>query len=219
MKPNHLIIPALDYGRKNAAGERADDQAEFKDLMDALTKRDTEIKTFAEKASAEIKEHGKILGDTKSALEKIAREGSELQSRLMDVEQKLARRGGFTNDNAGPSLGVRFTESDEVKAVTSLTSATTGTGGVGDAIRPDRRPGIIAPPERPMTIRDLLMPGRTGSNAIEYVKETGFQNMAAPVAEGALKPQSDLAFDLVTTTVKTLAHWALASKQMLSDVP
>src|SRR5215207_3801212 len=117
MKPNHLIIPALDYGRKNAAGERADDQAEFKDLMDALTKRDTEIKTFAEKASAEIKEHGKILGDTKSALEKIAREGSELQSRLMDVEQKLARRGGFANDNAGPTIGARFTDSEEFKAL------------------------------------------------------------------------------------------------------
>lgn len=63
------------------------------------------------------------------------------------------------------------------------------------------------------------MPGRTDSNAIEYVKESGFQNSAAPVAETALKPQSDLSFTLVTTAVRTLAHWFLASKQVLSDIP
>jgi HK97 family phage major capsid protein len=106
-----------------------------------------------------------------------------------------------------------------LKAVTRITSATTGTGGVGDAIRPDRISGVQAPLMRQMTIRNLLLQGRTASNAIEYVKETGFQNMAAMVAEGAAKPQSDLMFDLVTTTVKTLAHWVRASKQVLADIP
>ena len=106
-----------------------------------------------------------------------------------------------------------------VKAVTTITSATTGTGAAGSLIRPDRRPEIIAPAQRLLTIRNLLLPGRTASNVVEYVKETGYQNMAAPVAEGALKPQSDIKFDLVQTTVKTLAHWILASKQVLADVP
>jgi HK97 family phage major capsid protein len=106
-----------------------------------------------------------------------------------------------------------------LKAVTRITSATTGTGGVGDAIRPDRISGVQAPLMRQMTIRNLLLQGRTASNTIEYVKETGFQNMAAMVAEGAAKPQSDLMFDLVTTTVKTLAHWVRASKQVLADIP
>ncbi|HGN1556271.1 TPA: phage major capsid protein, partial [Pseudomonas aeruginosa] len=106
-----------------------------------------------------------------------------------------------------------------VKAVTNITSATTGTGGVGVAIQPDRVPGIIAGPDRPFTIRDLIMPGRTGSNAIEFVQESGFQNMAAPVAETLSKPQSDLSFELKTTTVKTIAHWFRASKQVLADIP
>jgi len=93
---------------------------------------------IAEKASAEIRDHGKILSDTKSALEKIAREGGELQTRLMDVEQKLARRGAPAAPQGGPSVGEKFTGTDEfkalqargkgsarlsVKAVTSLTSA------------------------------------------------------------------------------------------------
>lgn len=221
-----------EYGRKDA-GDRADAQAEFKTLLTDLAKRDAEIKTFAEKAAAEIKDHGKAHADTKAALDLLVKTGTELQARLMEVEQKLGRRGGG-DEQSEKSTGHRFVETDEfkalqargkgsarlsVKAITSVTSATTGTGGVGDAIRPTRMPGIITQPERVMTIRNLLMPGRTDSNAVEFVKETGFQNSAAPVAEGALKPQSDLAFDLTTVPVRTLAHWFLASRQVLADIP
>ena len=233
---DHKLTAAhREYGRKNA-GERADDQAELKDVMAALTKRDGEIKAFAEKATAEIKATGQMATETKNALEGLVRDGTALQERMMAVEQKLARRGGGVEHRSEKSIGEQLTESDDfkaiaenggrpgkkarlaTKAVTTITSATTGTGGVGDAIRPDRLPGIIQPAQRQMTVRDLFLPGRTTSNAIEYVKETGFQNMAAAVAEGALKPQSDLAFDLLTTNVRTLAHWFLASRQVLSDV-
>lgn len=230
---DHKLTAAhREYGRKDA-GEAADDQAELKAVMAALTKRDGEIKSFAEKAAAEIKDHGKILTDTKGALELLVKDGTELQSRMMAVEQKLARRTGG-GDAQEKSTGALFTDTDDfkalkargggtarmgVKAVTSITSVTTGTGGVGDGIRPNRLPFIVTPAMRTFTIRDLLMPGRTDSNAIEYVKETGFQNMAAPVAELAQKPQSDLAFDLVTTPVRTLAHWFHASKQVLDDIP
>ena len=195
-----------EYGRKNA-GEAADTGAEFKDVMAALAKRDGEIKAFAEKANAEIKATGQVAAETKTALDSLVRDGTALQSRLMEVEQKLARRGGGNGEPAVKSNGVLFTESEDfkamkargvgtasfaVKAVTSVTSVTTGTGGVGDAIVPQRLPYIVAPGQRTFTIRDLLMPGRTSSNAIEYVRESGFQNSAAPVAELALKPQSDL---------------------------
>jgi HK97 family phage major capsid protein len=43
-------------------------------------------------------------------------------------------------------------------------------------------------------------------------------NNAAPVAEGAAKPSSDMKLDLVTTSAKVIAHWMKASKQVLSDV-
>ena len=212
---------------------RADDQLEMKSVMAALGKRDDEIKAFAEKANSEIKAHGKILDDTKIILDGLTKSGLDLVDRLKEVEQKLARRGS-ANDDEFKSVGAQFSDTAgfkgladagrgtarmRLKAVTNITSATTGTGGVGDAIQPQRLPGIISAPDRPFTIRDLIMPGRTGSNAIEYVKETGFQNMAAPVAEGGPKPQSDLSFDLVTTTVKTIAHWFRASKQVLADIP
>lgn len=219
--------------QRKEAGDRADNQLELKSIIDALAKRDNEIKSFVEKANAEFESHGKILGDTKGALELLTKEGTELQARLAEVEQKLARRGDGGGE-AVKSYGEQLTDSDDfkalqqrgrgtarlgVKAVTNITSATSGTGGVGVAIEATRVPGIVNGPDRPFTIRDLIMPGRTSSNAIEFVQESGFQNSAGPVAEGAQKPQSDLSFELVTTTVKTIAHWFRASKQVLADIP
>ena len=230
---NYLSNEARSEHRQFQRKERANDQLELKDVMDALQKRDQDIKTFAEKAGEEIKSHGKILDDTKTILDGLVKSGLDLQDRLNDVEQKLTRRSA-ANDEGVKSIGEQFTDGDDfkglaekgrgvarmrLKAVTSITSATTGTGGVGVAIEPTRVPGIIQGPDRPFTIRDLIMPGRTNSNAIEYVRESGFQNMAAPVGETLAKPQSDLSFELITTTVKTIAHWFRASKQVLADIP
>ncbi|MFZ3117473.1 MAG: phage major capsid protein [Variovorax sp.] len=219
---------------RKESGDRADDQIAMKGLMDALAKRDDEIKSFVEKANKEIAETGKIANDTKSAIDMLTKGSEGLLARVAELEQKLARRGGDEGNEGAKSFGEQLTDSDDfrslttrgrgtarlsVKAVTNITSLTTGTGGVGAGIQPARLPGVQAGPDRPFTIRDLIMPGRTSSNAIEYVRESGFQNMAAPVAEGAAKPQSDLSFDLVTTTVKTIAHWFRASKQVLADIP
>jgi HK97 family phage major capsid protein len=103
--------------------------------------------------------------------------------------------------------------------ISSLT--TDANGSAGDLIVPDRIPGVIAPGQRRLTVRDLLTPGRTASNAVQYVKETGFTNAAATVSEtaGATKPQTDIKFDVVTSSVTTIAHWVLATRQILDDVP
>ena len=82
-----------------------------------------------------------------------------------------------------------------------------------------RIPGMIVPPQRAMTIRDLITAGTMDGNALEYVRETGFTNNAGMVAEGAKKPESALTFDSVTTSPKVIAHWIKASRQVLDDMP
>lgn len=232
---NVMSNAARSEQRQMQRKERSDDQVQLKAVNDLLDQRDQEIKAFAEKASQEIKEHGTILADTKTILDGLVKDGLGLQDRLQDIEQKMARRFAANDPIDQKSAGEELAESDDFqalqtrgrgiarigrKAVTNITSSTTGTGGVGAGIQATRVPGIVAGPDREFTIRDLIMPGRTASNAIEYVRETGFQNMAAPQAgEGAAKAQSDLSFGLVTTTVKTIAHWFRASKQVLSDIP
>jgi HK97 family phage major capsid protein len=212
---------------------------EFQELLAKLGVRDEELKQLVAKANEEAKAAGTVASETKSAIEKMVEGNAAIHARLLEIEQKQARRAGGDFDLVR-TAGESFTEGEAFKklandrrgtarmtfksitmnaAVANITSSPTGTGGVGTAIFPDRQVGIITPPNRRMTIRALLMPGRTGSNMIEYVQETGFQNMAAPVAETALKPQSDLSLDLVSTPVRTIAHWFKASNQVLADIP
>jgi HK97 family phage major capsid protein len=232
---NAMSNQARAENRQMQRKEHSDDKVQLKAVTELLDQRDQEIKAFAEKANKEIKEHGTILTDTKTVLDGLVKDGLGLQDRLQDIEQKLARRFASNDPTDAKSVGEELSDSDDFKAlqargrgiarigrkaVTNITSATTGTGGVGVGIQPTRVPGIVADPERQFVIRDLIMPGRTGSNAVEFVQESGFQNMAAIQAtEGAAKAQSDISFALKTTNVVTIAHWFRASKQVLSDIP
>src|SRR5690606_16258457 len=100
-----------------------------------------------------------------------------------------------------------------VKAITS------DAGSAGGLVVEDRRGGVIELPRRRLTIRGLLAQGRTSSNAITFVQETGFTNNADVVTEGSLKPESSIELEEVTTNVRTIAHWMKASKQILADAP
>lgn len=213
--------------------------SDFNELMAKLSARDDELKALVSKANEEAKSAGKVAADTKAAIESMVTSNAELHARLLEMEQKQARRLDLDASTA-KSMGEAFASSDQFKklaadrrgtavvgfkslqlgaAVTNITSSPAGTGGVGEAIAPDRRPGIITPPERKLTVRSLLMPGRTSSNIVQFVQETGFQNMAAAQAEGQMKAQSDLSMELVDTPVRTIAHWFKASNQVLSDIP
>ena len=166
---------------------------------------------------------------------------NEAKARLDEMEQKMARGGG-SDEQRQKSLSEQFVESEGFKAFgengfgrngrasqsfeaslyrekATLTSAVTDSAGsVGDAINQTRLPNIMPLAQRRMTVRDLLSQGRMDGNTLEYVKETGFTNNAAPVAEGAAKPESDIKFDLVSTSAKVIAHWTKASRQVLSDI-
>ncbi|HEY9445752.1 MAG TPA: phage major capsid protein [Burkholderiales bacterium] len=218
-------------------GRKDDELGSFKAALDARLKaRDAELQRLIEKAQGEVDAGGKMSLELKEEIEKHVKTSAELQERLTGLEQELAafKAAGTHQAQAAKSAGARFVEDEgfkalvakgrgsalmRLKSVANITSLTTGTGGVGAGIVPDRLPGILMPALRQFTIRDLILPGRTSSNLIQYVQESGFQNMTAPVAEGASKPQSDLSFELLDSSVKTLAHWVRASNQILADIP
>lgn len=222
------------YGRKEEDLDPATLVKEFRGLKTSLKEQHDEVRTWTEKASESIKATGKIADEVKEGLKAASEKGEVLATKFAELEQLVAQLKA--NDNRGgarDSVGKSVVEDEKfqewlktggdksririgVKAITSLTS---GGGAAGDLIVPQRNPGIIRQPDRAMTIRDLLSVGRTTSNSIEFVQETGFTNNAAPVAEGAQKPESSLEFTLQTTPVRTIAHWIQASKQILQDVP
>lgn len=90
--------------------------------------------------------------------------------------------------------------------------------GVGGAlVLPQYLPGIQETPTRRLVVGDLFAPGTTDTNAISYMQETLFTNNAAPVLEGGIKPESQLAFAAVVDAVRKIAHWLPVSEEMLED--
>jgi len=197
----------------------------------AFERRHSEVQDIAEKALA-LAQEGKQLTEAEKVKADEAITGlNEVKGLLNQLEQKLARESAAPS--APSTAGARFVEADEfktfaeqsrprgrvivdVKDISSLT--TDAAGSVGHLIENQQ----VAPqmlPKRRMTVRALLAPGQTNSNMIEYDREKVFTNAAAPVAEGTIKPQSELQFEEATATVRTIAHWMRASVQVLADAP
>lgn len=201
-------------------------KAKFDSALDA-------VKSIADEALGKAKSGEELTNSLKEKADEALLKMNGLTEQMAELEQKMAR-GGKHDDDAQKSAGELFTNDEKVKTFlagdpssgkvdvrmkATLTSLTTdAAGSVGDAIANTRLPGLLPLPQRRLTVRDLLSQGRMDGNTLEYVKETGFANNAAPVAEGAAKPSSDIKLDLVTTSAKVIAHWMKASKQVLSDI-
>lgn len=208
---------------------------DVKEIKASLDKISGDVKAAGEKALAEARAAGKLSEETKAEVDKLLVTQGELQANLQTAQQALAKleANGAGGDVQHESFGQKFVNSDEFKAfagktlprgrvdmtfnaaITTLT--TDADGSAGDLVTATRLPGVIAPPDRRMTVRDLITPGRMDGSVLEYVKETGFTNNADMVAEGARKPESTMKFDLVTTSAKVIAHFVKASRQILSD--
>jgi HK97 family phage major capsid protein len=200
------------------------------------TKHD-QVKAIAEKALAEA-EKGITMSAAQKELADAALTGmNEAKARLDEIEQKMVRRGNDDDQPVHKSAGYQVIENDAVKAFTGskvksgqridvevkaiVSSLTTvANGSAGDLLVP-MRADMVNPVTRRMTVRDLLTPGRTSQPSIQYPVETGFTNSAATVSEtsGPTKPQSEIQFDIRTTSVTTIAHWLLATRQILDDAP
>lgn len=210
-------------------------EKQFQDLVAGFKKATDEVKSFAEKANTEIKNLGDVTGETKSKADKALFEMGDLATRLKDIEQKMSRRSEDHRPLQTKSLGQAVVDDEQYKSfsvgggsrgqkmtveVKAITSATTsGVSSTTSLVPAMRLPGVVEIPLRPTSIRALLIPGRTDSGSIDYVKESRFINNAAFVAEGALKPESDWATEIVNLPVRTIAHFIMASRQILADAP
>lgn len=202
----------------------------------ALKVHHEEVVTLIRKTQEDIEKHGKIQEGTKDGVAELTKKGQELHARLFELEQTVvalkAAGIGRTADErkdlgdlfikskqwtdfAGRGTSVKgASEPFKVKAITGLT------GGGGTAgIWSDRLPGVVEEPLRPLSIRDLLPVGRTSSNLIEWVRENVFTNNADVVSESTQKPESNITYERKNTPVSTIAHFIMATRQVLADFP
>lgn len=205
---------------------------EITEIKAAVDKLTDSVREQAEKATTEAQRGIKMTEGVKETVDDLLIKQSAARAELDELLQKFARRGA-DEKKVPDTAGYSFIESEQYKSFKSTGQAlgknekitvgmkqiTSVNGSAGVLIAPDRQPGILALPQRPATVRDLLAPGRTSGNSIQYFRELVFTNNAAPVAEGTLKPQSDLTFEQAQANVIKLAHWIKATTEILDDAP
>jgi HK97 family phage major capsid protein len=220
---------------------------ELKKLEEAVTRKTSEIAEAVQKALRDEAERTKtISAKTNEQLTELATQAKasqdalvELKTRLLDIEQKgIKRPAGDERELKSPgqlvagsaelqaAVKARRPQMDAVDVGSFHKTAILNATGQNQPLVPaDRRPGVITPAERLLTIRRVLPVTTTESNAIEFASEATFTNNAAPQGadssppetEGQLKAESAMTFSLSTTPVITLAHWIPASRQVLAD--
>lgn len=151
-----------------------------------------------------------------------------------DFLGRYAKAGVIPNAVKGVQSNPYSTSMDLKDLITGASSTSAGAMVVND-----RFPTITdLIGERELTVRDLVTIGSTESDTVEYVRVTGKTNNAAtvaeatsaagptapeaagalvPVAGGGYKSESALALEVVSTTVKTIAHWIPITKRAASD--
>jgi HK97 family phage major capsid protein len=148
-----------------------------------------------------------------------------------DFKGRYAGRDGLIPNSVKGVQSSPFTAPD-MKALLTGASATSA----GAAVRNDMF-GTVTDlvGERELTVYDLVSKGQTGSDTVEYVRVTAKTNNAAPAAEATsaglsavfgtpdaaqgYKAESSMALEVVSTTVKTIAHWMPITKRAASDAP
>lgn len=231
-----LLASMLAFGIVGSLGETKTASEIAAEVKGDFDRRFDELKASATDLLGKMAAGDKISEGAKQAADEAITAANEAKARLDEVEQKMAQFQAPVEPGRPMSAGQRFVANEDVKSflgnvsqgrrvgaevkaiITSLT--TDADGSAGDLIVPDRT-GMVDPVNRKLTVRDLLTPGRTSSNLVQFPKETGFTNNAAAISEtsGATKAQSELKFDLGSATVVTIAHWVLAHRNILDDVP
>lgn len=156
----------------------------------------------------------------------------KIESQASEIERKANRAGLFGGERGAEakSAGEQLVSTDEW---TDLQRKRLGTASIElkaimSPSAPTARhpfqtvenvPGIMRAPEPDVLMRDIVPVGSTSSANIEFAEEDVFTNAAAVVAEGAVKPESNITYKASSAPVVTIAHWLPASKQILDDVP
>ena len=185
-----------------------------------------------------LKEQRTLVEEKGAKLDEVIAQMAEASTRL-DEAEAAAKRLPQGMGEEEKSLGAQFVESEAYKSFNAttgkisdavevktffprarkageLTGASLG-NVAGYLYQPQRVPGIIVAPEIQPRVRDLFPVNPISVGSVEFVRETGFTNAAAPTAETVAKPQSALEFELDSRTVRTIAHWLPVSRQILAD--
>ncbi len=197
-------------------------------LESAIQKYEGQVEE-SKSAANEVRDEVKTLAEKHSEL---VEQSESLQAKFQEFEQNALTTMQGKGERE-QTWGQKFVDSDALKSFVEGSSQRArievkntimGEGGSPQdpqniLVPEDRLPGIVPGAFRQLSVLDFIPTGSTGSNQIQYTRESSWTNDAAETAEGGQKPESDLSFELVDEPVRTIAHFIKLTKQVLDDAP
>lgn len=152
-------------------------------------------------------------------------------------------RSQFNTGHSPLTPGVRFTQSEGYKSIADPASRSTewssgpvqitdgpvlmkagtlsetvGSGG-GLIPVPQVMPGATLQLFQSVVVEQCLSAQQASGNSVRYIVEGTATSGAAAVAEGGLKPPSDLAYSTADESIKKIATFLTVSDELLEDAP
>ncbi len=204
---------------------------ELKDSLELQLKKGFDgLQTKYDQAMSEIEKGNQVAGDLKKQIEDQKGELQKVIDQVVDLEQKGVKLRGqpgegksfidlIQGDEGYKSLkkGGALAELDVTKSdmASMKEMKVTSAGIVVPQYDPVIQPGI----RQELRIRDLLTAVPVAGQNYTYFRENLHTRGAAPVAEGGLKPTSNVTFTTETDRVKKIAVWMPVTDEALDDVP
>lgn len=206
-----------------------------KSMHEALDTQNNEIKEFG---SSSVKT-AKMVDDLDKAFQQLAADMNGLKGGIEDIAKKMNRPGfgSAESDEESASIGQRFAKSDVYKRFidTKQTKSDvydtkhifrdrqfkaidgTSEGALRDVFSTMRLQEMFLKPHRKVRVRDIVPVIPTRAGAIEFIRQTGYAAQAAAVAQGELKPESNITYEAVTMPIRTIAHFTPVARQLIDD--
>ena len=183
-------------------------------VLAAIREKNNEIDDLAKKFEGEA--------ELVRAFKALERNDDEMLAHLLGEDEtsneaprrKQAKSFGelFVESKAGYEMKGRAVEVTDVEIKTLFE---TGAGWGPEAVR---GPRVVDFATRPLRVVDLIPQRTTNQVAIVYMEETTYTNTAAETAEGAQKPEAELALTERSDPVRKIAVWIPVTDEQLEDV-
>ncbi len=228
---------AREYGRKEENRDRQQqNENDLADLAKEFKAKTKEVQELGKQLLSENETGKESAKELKSKVDEALTKQGEIGQQLIELQQTVARGLKTADAGDGETLETALNKHFEANPddlqllqnpqrgksvlIPMSRKALLGSSTTGVALNyPGQQLPMVAPLVRRLTVRDLLMPGRTSKPVVFYPRETGFTGGPTIVAEGAQKPEWNVTIENITATVPTIAHWTDISLQMLDDVP
>jgi HK97 family phage major capsid protein len=199
-------------------------ETQLKEGFSGLQKKYDAVADEMQKGNTVTTEMKSQIEKQKGEIERVIEQVQKLEEKGIKLRSQPGEAKSFIdlvkNDDAYKSLQAKSVSLADIEVTKSDMASmkemkVTSAGIVAPNYDPVIQPGI----RQELRIRDLLTTVPVSGQNYTYFKENLHTRGAGPVAEGGLKPTSNVTFTTQTDRVKKIAVWMPVTDEALDDVP